>query len=168
MLGLVLRGAVIGAGATVLIDLWAVLLARGLGQRRPNWALVGRWFWHLREGKVFHDDIARAEPYAHELALGWAGHYAVGILYGVIFALIAGPGWLAAPRPLAAWIFGVAMLAFGWLLLQPGMGLGWAAARTPEPGKVRAAQSRVALGLRAGALADGAADPLAAQKTSVR
>ena len=48
MLGLVFRGAVIGAGATALIDLWAVLLARGFGQRRPNWALVGRWFWHLR------------------------------------------------------------------------------------------------------------------------
>ena len=53
-------------------------------------APVGRWFWHLKNGTVFHDDIARAEPYAHERALGWIGHYAVGILYGVVLALLAG------------------------------------------------------------------------------
>jgi hypothetical protein len=40
-------------------------------------------------------------------------HYVVGLLYCVIFALIAGPGWLAAPRLPPAWTFGVAMLAFG-------------------------------------------------------
>lgn len=131
---LVLQGVVIGIGATVLLDLWAAALGRLPGQSAPNWAPVGRWFWHLREGKVFHDDIGKAEPYAHELALGWAGHYAVGILYGVIFALIMGPGWMAAPRFVPAWIFGLVTLAAGWFLLQPGMGLGWAASRTPNPG----------------------------------
>ena len=39
---------------------------------------------------------------------------------------------------LPAWIFGIATLAFGWFLLQPGLGLGWAASRTPNPAKVRA------------------------------
>ena len=110
-------------------------LWRFAGQSRPNWALVGRWFWHLREGKVFHDDIGKAAPWAHELALGWVGHYVVGAVYGLAFALIAGPGWLAAPRLLPAWFFGIATLAFGWFLLQPGLGLGWAASRTPNPGR---------------------------------
>jgi hypothetical protein len=138
MLGLVLIGAVLGIGATILLDLWAIALWRFAGQSRPNWALVGRWFWHLREGKVFHDDIGKAAPWAHELALGWVGHYVVGAVYGVVFALIAGAGWLAAPRLLPAWVFGIATLAFGWFLLQPGLGLGWAASRTPNPAKVRA------------------------------
>jgi hypothetical protein len=134
---LIFQGVLIGLGATVLMDLWAVLLAR-LGMQKPvNWALVGRWFWHLRDGKVFHDDIAAADPYAHELALGWAGHYAVGIAYGVIFALIVGPGWLAAPTLLPAWLFGLVTVGFGWFLLQPGLGLGWAASKAPNPTKVR-------------------------------
>jgi hypothetical protein len=98
---------------------------------------LGRWFWHLRAGKVLHDDIGRAEPYAGELALGWLGHYAVGIVYGAIFALIMGPAWFAAPSFLPAWIFGLATLAFGWFLLQPGLGLGWAAAKAPNPSRVR-------------------------------
>jgi hypothetical protein len=134
---LILQGAVLGLGATILMDIWQQILGRLPGQTLPNWAPAGRWFRHLPSGVVFHDDIARAEPYAHELALGWAAHYAVGILYGVIFALIVGQGWMADPRLLPAWLFGLAVIAAGWFLLQPGMGLGWAGSRTPNPAKVR-------------------------------
>ncbi|PZQ50416.1 MAG: DUF2938 domain-containing protein [Rhodovulum sulfidophilum] len=138
MFGLVVQGALLGLGANILFDLWQRGLAAATGAPPPNWAPVGRWFWHLREGKVFHADISKAAPYEHELALGWIGHYAVGIAYGVIFALIAGPGWLAAPTFLPAWIFGIVTVGFGWFLLQPGLGLGWAASKTPNPAKVRA------------------------------
>lgn len=48
-----------------------------------------------------------------------------------------GPGWFAAPTLLPAWIFGIVTIAFGWFLLQPGMGLGWAASQTPNPTKGR-------------------------------
>jgi hypothetical protein len=137
MVGLMLQGALLGLGANVLFDLWQRGLARATGEPPPNWAPIGRWFWHLRGGRVLHDDIGRAEPYAHELALGWVGHYVVGMLYGVMFALIVGPGWLAAPRLLPAWIFGIATVGFGWFLLQPGLGLGWAASRTADPTRVR-------------------------------
>ena len=135
--GLLMQGALLGVGATLLFDLWGQVLARLPGQPAPNFAMMGRWFRHLRDGRVFHDDIGRAAPYAHELSLGWAGHYVVGALYGVGFLLIVGPGWLAAPTLLPALIFGLATVAFGWFLLQPGMGLGWAASKAPNPGKVR-------------------------------
>ena len=86
---------------------------------------------------MLHADIGKAEPYVHELALGWIGHYVVGASCGVVFALLVGPEWLAVPRLLPAWIFGLATLAFGWFLLQPGLGLGWAASRAPNPARVR-------------------------------
>ena len=159
MAGLILQGALLGIGATLLFDLWQYGLARATGQPGPNWAGIGRWFWHLREGQVFHDDIAAAAPWEHELALGWIGHYAVGLVYGVAFALIAGPGWMADPRLLPAWVFGIATLAFGWFLLQPGLGMGWAASRTANPAKVRllglAAHSVFGLGLWLTGLAIG-------------
>ncbi|AIB19306.1 hypothetical protein C064_02412 [Brucella suis 63/252] len=88
MIDLIWRGILIGIGATVVMDIWAQLLALLPGQSRPKWGLVGRWFWHLRHGQIFHDDISQSEPCRHEVALGWIGHYAVGILYGVIFALL--------------------------------------------------------------------------------
>jgi hypothetical protein len=150
------RGILIGLGATILMDLWAILLYLAFGQAKPNWAPAGRWFWHLRRGKVFHDSIATAEPYRHELALGWAGHYAIGILYGVILALIMGQNWFAAPTFIPAWIFGIVTIGAGWFLMQPGLGLGWAASKTPKPNKVRflnlAAHTIFALGLYGTAL----------------
>jgi hypothetical protein len=136
-MGLLVKGVVVGFGATVLMDLWAILLWKAFGQSRPNWAPVGRWFWHLKNGVVFHDDIGKAEPYAHELALGWVSHYAVGILYGVILALIVGDGWFAAPTFLPAWILGIVTVGAGWFLLQPGLGIGVAASKLPNANKVR-------------------------------
>ena len=137
MFELLWRGAVIGIGATVLMDLWSVLLWKAFGQGAPNWAPPGRWCWHLQYGKVFHDDIGNAAPYAHELALGWVFHYVVGILYGIILALIVGHAWFAAPTFVPAWILGIVTVAGGWFLLQPGLGIGWAASKTPSPWKVR-------------------------------
>jgi hypothetical protein len=134
---LLLKGVVIGIGATVLMDLWAVFLWKVFRQARPNWGPVGRWFWHLKNGTVFHNDIAKAEPYAHEHALGWIGHYAVGILYGVILALLAGADWFASPTFLPAWILGLVTVGAGWFLLQPGLGLGVAASKLPNANTVR-------------------------------
>ncbi len=138
MFDLILRGAVIGLAATALIDLWAVVLERGFGLPRPNWGLVGRWVWHLRGGKVFHDNIRDAAPYSGELALGWVFHYAVGLLYGVILALLTGRGWFEEPTFLPAFILGMVTIGAGWFLLAPGMGAGWASSRAPNPAKVRA------------------------------
>ncbi|TJW41798.1 MAG: DUF2938 domain-containing protein, partial [Mesorhizobium sp.] len=84
-------------------------------------------------GKVFHDDIGEAAPYAHESALGWAFHYFVGIIYGIILAVLAGAAWLAAPTFLPAFILGIVTVGAGWFLLAPGMGAGWAASKRPNP-----------------------------------
>lgn len=153
---LLLKGVAIGIGATVLMDVWAIVLWKVFRQGRPNWAPVGRWFWHLKDGTVFHDDIGKAEPYAGELALGWIGHYAVGILYGVILALVMGAGWFAAPTFLPAWILGIVTVGAGWFLLQPGLGIGVAASKLPNANTVRAlnlvAHTIFALGLYGTAL----------------
>lgn len=136
-MGLLAKGVVVGVGATVLMDVWAIVLWKAFGQARPNWAPVGRWFWHLKNGVIFHDDIGKVEPYGHELALGWTSHYAVGILYGVILALIVGDSWFAAPTFLPAWILGIVTVGAGWFLLQPGLGIGVAASKLPNANKVR-------------------------------
>lgn len=131
------RAIAIGIGATVLMDLLAVFLHKAFGQPRPNWGPAGRWVWHLRD-KVFHDDIGNAAPYAHETALGWAFHYLVGIVYGVILVVLAGAGWLATPTFLPAFILGIVTVGAGWFLLAPGMGAGWAASKRPNPMQIRA------------------------------
>jgi len=134
---LIFPGLLIGLCATVLMDLWALLLNRVIGAPLPNWAMVGRWAATVPSGRVFHAAIADVTPVRGELSIGWAFHYAVGAVYGLVFVLFAGGGWLATPTLLPAWIFAVLTIAAGWFLLQPGMGLGWAASKTPRPWKAR-------------------------------
>ena len=138
MLNTILIGALIGIGGTVSMDFWAVVLWKLFGQAAPNWAPVGRWTWHLQHGTVFHGSIVHAAPYANEQALGWAFHYFVGIVYGVVLALFMGETWLAAPTFLPALIWGIVTVGAGWFLLHPGLGLGWMASNTANPMKVRA------------------------------
>lgn len=133
---IILAGILIGIGGTVAMDLWALFLNRAFGQPLTNWGNPGRWVAHLPQ-VVFHDDIGQAAPVAGETAIGWVFHYAVGILYGVIFVLLAGRGWLNDPTFLPVWIFALVTIAAGWFLLQPGMGLGWAASKTGNPWKAR-------------------------------
>lgn len=150
-------GVLMGVCGTLAMDIWAEVLHRVAGQPRPNWAMPGRWLGRLPQGRVFHDSIAAVPPVSGELGLGWALHYGVGAIYGMIFALIAGVDWLAAPTFLPVWIFSLLTISAGWFLLQPGMGLGWAASRTPNPWKVRAlglvAHTAFALGMYLAAVA---------------
>ncbi|AZO09217.1 DUF2938 domain-containing protein [Mesorhizobium sp. M3A.F.Ca.ET.080.04.2.1] len=150
------RAVAIGIGATIFMDVWAIVLDRMFSLPRPDWGLVGRWVRHLPE-TVFHDDIGKATPYAHEKALGWAFHYLVGIAYGVILVVLAGAGWLGEPTFLPAFILGIVTVGAGWFLLAPGMGAGWAASKRPNPMLVRAlnlvSHTVFALGLFSTALA---------------
>ena len=119
------------------MDVWAIVLNRTVGLPMTNWAMPGRWFAHLFKGQVFHADIGQASTVSGEMALGWAVHYGVGAIYGIAWVLIAGPIWLAEPTFFPVWIFALVTIAAGWFLLQPGMRLGWAASKTPNPWKVR-------------------------------
>lgn len=51
---------------------------------------------------------------------------------------VGGVEWLRDPRLLPALAMGVATVAAPWLLMQPAMGAGIAAARTPAPARNRA------------------------------
>ncbi|CAI3933296.1 unnamed protein product [Commensalibacter communis] len=137
MMSLIIDGIIIGIGATIVLDIWDVIFGSLPGQSRANWAPIGRWVWNLKDGKLFNDTIDELTPYKHELALGWIFHYAVGIIYGVIFALYGGYEWFANPTFLPVWIWGIITLGAGWFILQPGLGLGFAASKLPNAWTVR-------------------------------
>lgn len=126
------RTVLVGAGATAVMDGWSVML-RMLGIPTLDYALVGRWAGHLRRGKWAHPSIAKAEPIAGERPLGWVIHYAVGIAFAIMLVAVQGTAWLHAPTWMPALIAGVATVVFPWFVMQPAMGAGIAASRTPTP-----------------------------------
>ena len=128
----VLEVVAVGAGATAVMDAWIAALAR-LGVRGLDLALVGRWLGYLVRGKWSHDAIAKAPPVAHERALGWLVHYAVGIAFAALLVALFGRGWLRDPTFVPALAVGVATGVAPWLVLQPAMGAGYFASKTPKP-----------------------------------
>ena len=136
-LDLLLRAALIGAGATLVMDLWALLLKRLFGIPSLDYALVGRWIGHLPRGRLSHPAIARSAPVMGERAIGWIAHYVIGIVFALGLLALWGPAWAARPTLAPALAVGIATVAAPFLILQPGMGAGIAASKLPKPGVAR-------------------------------
>jgi Protein of unknown function (DUF2938) len=133
----VVRAALIGIGATVVFDLWAAFLRRFFGAPAANWGSVGRWFGHFPRGRFVHDSIAQASAVRGELLIGWGAHYAIGIVFAALLVAICGLDWARNPTPLAALIFGVVTVVVPFCVMQPAMGAGIAASKTPKPAQAR-------------------------------
>lgn len=134
---ILLSTVLIGIGATAATDLWALLRHRLFAVPPPNYGLVGRWIGHMPQGRFVHDSIAAATPVSGERLLGWSVHYLIGVVFAAILIALFGAGWLQQPALLPALLVGIATVAAPYLLLQPGMGAGLAARRTPHPNKAR-------------------------------
>ena len=128
---------VVGLGATACVDLWALARRRLFGTPQPNYGFVGRWFAHLVRGRFRHDSIAAASPVPHEALIGWMAHYVLGVAFAGLLVASYGVGWLQRPTLGPALAVGIATVAAPMLILQPGMGAGIAARRTPRPNAAR-------------------------------
>jgi hypothetical protein len=122
----------VGIGATALMDLWLWLLSR-LGVPTSGFAMVGRWVGHFRRGEFAHAAISKAAAVRFELGLGWATHYLIGIAYAALLVGLRGTAWLEQPTLLPALVFGILTVAAPWFVMQPAMGAGFLALKTPTP-----------------------------------
>ncbi len=132
-----LRAALIGIGATLLIDLWALALNRLFGVRSLDYALVGRWIGHMADGRFRHVSIAQAAPVPGESVIGWSAHYAIGVIFAGILLVAAGADWARQPTLLPALAVGIASVVAPFFIMQPGLGLGIAASKAPNPAIAR-------------------------------
>ena len=127
----------IGVGATAVTDLWTIARQRLLGVPLPNYGLVGRWLAHMPRGCFRHDSITAAERVRGERLIGWTAHYLIGIAFAAILPGVWGREWLHYPALVPALIVGIGTVAAPFLVMQPGMGAGIAASRTPRPAAAR-------------------------------
>jgi len=126
-----------GIGATLVMDVASLLRRRLFGTPIPNYALVGRWIVHSARGRIHHEAIAKSPAMRGELAIGWFTHYGVGIAFAALLALVAGAGWFERPTIAPALATGIATVLVPFLVMQPAMGSGFAASRTPRPAAAR-------------------------------
>jgi hypothetical protein len=128
----VLRSIAIGVGATVVMDVWAAVLRR-FGVPSLNFAFLGRWIGHLREGRWSHESIARAAPVKGERMICWCAHYSIGISIAVLLLSLFGLKWARSPSPLPALFLGLVTVVAPLFVLQPAMGAGILSSKTATP-----------------------------------
>ncbi len=127
-----LRVVLIGVGATLMMDLWALVLRR-FGVPSLDFALLGRWIGHLPRGRLIHPGIAKSPPVRGERLLGWSAHYAIGISFALLLVATFGLEWARAPSLLPALLIGVITVVAPLLILQPALGAGIASSKTKRP-----------------------------------
>ena len=127
----------IGLGATLTTDLWALFLNRAFKIPAPNYCLVGRWLRTMPEGIFRHSNIAFAPQKSAECTVGWIAHYMIGITFAIAFVVLAGNNWLQHPTLIPAIIFGVVTVLMPFFIMQPSFGLGLAASKTSNPAQAR-------------------------------
>jgi len=133
-----LPGAIaVGIGATLVMDLWNLFLKRGFGIPSLDYCLLGRWLRHIPEGTLRHAGIATAPRRPFECAVGWIAHYTIGVVFALVFVALTSADWLARPTLLPALLYGIGTVVFPFFILQPSLGLGIAASRTPKPTQAR-------------------------------
>jgi hypothetical protein len=98
----------IGIGATLLMDLWNLFLKLTFNVPSLNYCLLGRWLRHMPEGT-----------------------------FGLLFVVLVSGAWLARPTLLIALLYGVGTVVFPFFIMQPSLGLGIAASKTPNPMQAR-------------------------------
>ncbi|MGR3907214.1 DUF2938 domain-containing protein [Burkholderia sp. SR8] len=128
-----LRILLIGAGATLAMDLCAWWRRKAFGIPSLDYALVGRWLGHMTRGRFRHASIVAAPPMPAERAVGWIAHYAIGIAFAALPVAIAGTEWVRAPTLVPALAAGLVSVAAPFFVMQPALGFGVAASRTPQP-----------------------------------
>lgn len=126
MLEIVIRTIAIGAGATLVMDLWAAVLRR-FGVPSLDFALLGRWIGHMPQ--LAHASIAKSPPVRGERVLGWAAHYMIGISFAALLVAIAG----VTPSLGTALLVGIVTAVAPLFVLQPALGAGVMSSKTPRP-----------------------------------
>jgi hypothetical protein len=127
----------IGLGATLTFDLWALFLNQAFKITPSNICLVGRWLRYMPEGTFKHSNIGTTSPKSAECTVGWIAHYMIGISFAIAFVAVAGNNWLQHPTLIPAIAFGVVTVLAPFFIMQPLFGLGFAASKTSNPTQAR-------------------------------
>lgn len=127
----------IGIGATLTFDLWALFLKAAFKIAPSNICLVGRWLLYMPEGTFRHANIGTAPKQRAECTVGWTAHYLIGVTFATAFTALTGNNWLQHPTPVPAILFGMVTVLAPFFIMQPLFGFGFAASKTPDPMQAR-------------------------------
>ncbi|WP_317164254.1 DUF2938 domain-containing protein [Flavobacterium sp. xlx-214] len=146
---MLIYSVIIGVGATIFMDLYAIFIKRFFNIPSLDFAIVGRWVGHFKNGIFTHKNILQSEKIKGERAIGWLSHYLIGVSFAFLLLLICGIDWVKNPTFWPCIVIGLATTIAPWFLMQPSFGFGIAASKTPNPNlsRLRSLQAHFVYGL---------------------
>jgi len=127
----------VGLGATLFMDIFALILLRVFNIASPNYCFVGRWIGYMPAGRFNHANIAATPTKTYECVTGWIFHYITGVVYAFILVIPTSGKWLELPTLFPALLVGIGTVLIPYFIMQPSFGLGIAAAKAPNPTQAR-------------------------------
>lgn len=127
---------IVGVVATATLDVWQQIYRMLTGMPITNWAMIGRWAAYIPKGQLVHEDIGKTPAVPNEATLGWIVHYAVGIGYAIVYLLLMWFVFQSPPGFVSAMIFGAISVSVTWFVMEPILGAGMMASKTPKPSAV--------------------------------
>jgi hypothetical protein len=88
-------------------------------------------------GTFRHASIAAAPSKPLECQTGWVAHYSIGVAFAVALVVATSGAWLARPTLPLALLVRIGTVVFPFFVMQPSIGLGVAASKTPRPIQAR-------------------------------
>lgn len=124
---------IIGVGATIVMDIYAIIIKRFFNIASLDYRIVGRWIGNFKNGIFSHKNILQTAPIKNEQAIGWLAHYLIGISFAFLLLLIWGTSYAYKPSFWPALTIGLLTTIAPWFMMQPAFGFGIAASKTPNP-----------------------------------
>ncbi|MGU3377537.1 DUF2938 domain-containing protein [Chryseobacterium sp. M5A1_1a] len=134
---LIIFSIIIGIGATIIMDIYSLLMRLVFKIPSLDMGIVGRWIGHFKHGVFSHKNIIHAEEIKGERIIGWTAHYLIGICFAFLLLLIYGVEWAYNPTFFPALAIGILTTIAPWFLMQPAFGFGVAASKLPNPNIAR-------------------------------
>lgn len=136
MIEIVIKTVATGVIATAIMDMVSLALKYLRLFDSPDYRLIGRWIGHMFMTRSFaHKSIARVQRIPFEAGIGWATHYATGVVFTAMLVAVVGLQWLQAPTLIPALLTGFTTVALPLFVMQPAFGLGVAARLSSNPQK---------------------------------
>ena len=129
---IVIEVIVIGVVAAAVLDIWQQIYRILFGTPITNWGMIGRWAAYIPKGQLVHENIGKTPAVPHEMALGWVVHYLVGIGYAVVYLFLMDVVIGTPPGFVSAMIFGIVSVSVTWFIIEPMLGAGFMASKTPN------------------------------------
>lgn len=146
---MLIDAVLLGAGATVFMDLYTLVIKKIWNIPSLDYCILGRWIGHFKKGTFNHPNIIQASRLQGEKALGWIAHYSIGIIFAYVLLFTWGESWLIHPTAFPPVVIGLATTLAPWLIMQPAFGFGIAASRLPHPSiaRLRSLQAHLVYGI---------------------